>query len=113
MRIHKVSPYIAGGAHVGKDDHDIGAGDQGILLGYVGEETGDTDVRSLMVRLDAVDETGITDELNHGAVIAVLRTSGSGVEAVQCEDLGFSCGSLEARSRSIHCGVFSTRVRAV
>ena len=31
MRIHKQSPDIAGGVHVGKDDLDVGGGDCGIL----------------------------------------------------------------------------------
>ena len=67
VRIHKLSPDIAGGVHVGQDDDlDIGAGDQGILLGYAGEETGDTDVRSLMIALDAVCGTAIFFELKLG-----------------------------------------------
>ena len=32
--INKQSPDIAGGVHVGKDDMDVGAGDQGIMFGY-------------------------------------------------------------------------------
>merc|ERR1712203_1233722 len=34
VRINKQSPDIAGGVHVGKDDLDVGAGDQGIMFGY-------------------------------------------------------------------------------
>ena len=34
VRINKQSPDIAGGVHVGKDDMDVGAGDQGIMFGY-------------------------------------------------------------------------------
>ena len=37
-RIHKQSPDIAGGVHVGKNDIDVGAGDQGILFGYASDE---------------------------------------------------------------------------
>ncbi len=39
VRINKQSPDIAGGVHVGKDDMDVGAGDQGIMFGYASDET--------------------------------------------------------------------------
>merc|ERR1711887_401862 len=39
VRINKQSPDIAGGVHVGKDDLDCGAGDQGIMFGYATDET--------------------------------------------------------------------------
>merc|ERR1711933_353802 len=41
VRINKQSPDIAGGVHVGKDDMDVGAGDQGIMFGYASGETAD------------------------------------------------------------------------
>merc|ERR1711879_663124 len=41
VRINKQSPDIAGGVHVGKDDLDCGAGDQGIMFGYATDETAD------------------------------------------------------------------------
>merc|ERR1712227_288412 len=41
VRINKQSPDIAGGVHVGKDDMDLGAGDQGIMFGYASDETED------------------------------------------------------------------------
>merc|ERR1711865_1188493 len=41
VRINKQSPDIAGGVHVGKDDLDVGAGDQGIMFGYASDETVD------------------------------------------------------------------------
>jgi len=41
IRINKQSPDIAGGVHVGKEDLDVGAGDQGIMFGYATDETED------------------------------------------------------------------------
>merc|ERR1712166_1166271 len=41
VRINKQSPDIAGGVHVGKEDLDCGAGDQGIMFGYATDETAD------------------------------------------------------------------------
>ena len=94
-RVHKLSPDIAGGVHVGKDDPDIGAGDQGIFVGCAVEETGDAGVWSWVIEFDAIDETVILFELKLGAVVTALRTSGFGVEIVPCEDVGFAVWSAQ------------------
>lgn len=41
VRINKQSPDIAGGVHLGKEEMDVGAGDQGIMFGYASDETED------------------------------------------------------------------------
>merc|ERR1712230_94288 len=41
VKINKQSPDIAGGVHVGKEEMDAGAGDQGIMFGYASDETED------------------------------------------------------------------------
>merc|ERR1712193_481457 len=41
VRINKQSPDIAGGVHVGKEEMDVGAGDQGIMFGYASDATED------------------------------------------------------------------------
>nr|ADH43284.1 methionine S-adenosyl transferase [Euglena gracilis] len=42
VRINKQSPDIAGGVHIGRDEMDVGAGDQGIMFGYATDETEST-----------------------------------------------------------------------
>jgi len=41
VRINKQCPDIAGVVHVGKEDLDAGAKDQGIMFGYASDETED------------------------------------------------------------------------
>ena len=80
VRIKKQSPGIAGNMHVGKDDLDVGAGDKGIMFGYVGDETCETEIRILVVGFDAGGKTTILQKLKLGEVVATT------VWAVGCED---------------------------
>ena len=41
MHINEQSPDIAGGVQVGKDEMDVGTGDQGIMVGHASAETSD------------------------------------------------------------------------
>jgi S-adenosylmethionine synthetase len=102
VRINKQSPDIAGGVHVGKDDMDVGAGDQGIMFGYASDETEDCMplTHSMATRL--------------GKTLTDVRKSGEcwwlrpdGKTQVTIEYLQKKDGSVEPRK--IHTVVISTQ----
>merc|ERR1719236_240511 len=102
VRINKQSPDIAGGVHVGKDDLDVGAGDQGIMFGYASDETADCMplTHSMATRLGKT----LTDVRKNGE-LWWLRPDGKTqvtIEYVQKAD-----GSVEPRK--IHTVVISTQ----
>jgi S-adenosylmethionine synthetase len=102
VRINKQSPDIAGGVHVGKEDLDVGAGDQGIMFGYASDETKDCMplTHSMATRLGKK----LTDVRKSGD-LWWLRPDGKTqvtIEYLQKED-----GSVEPQK--IHTVVISTQ----
>merc|ERR1712195_438230 len=102
VRINKQSPDIAGGVHVGKEEMDVGAGDQGIMFGYATDETEDCIplTHSMATRL--------------GKTLTEVRKSGEcwwlrpdGKTQVTIEYLQKTDGSVEPIS--IHTVVISTQ----
>ena len=83
VRINKQSPDIAGGAHVGEDDLDVGAGDRSIMLGYASDETEDAIplTHSMATRLGKkstdVRKNGRPDGMTEVAIEYVQRADGS------------------------------------
>ena len=108
VRISKQSPDIAGGAHVGNDDPYVGAGDQGIVFWYAGDETGKTEMRILMVGLGAGGTTTILKKLNLGEVVTTTPTIGFNVETVEYKDLSFTMWSVGGQDK---VGTLWRRVR--
>merc|ERR1719284_678024 len=102
VRINKQSPDIAGGVHVGKDDLDVGAGDQGIMFGYASDETEDAMplTHSMATRLGKK----LTDVRKNGDLWG-LRPDGK--TQVTIEYLQRADGSVEPRK--IHTVVISTQ----
>merc|ERR1712238_502585 len=102
VRINKQSPDIAGGVHVGKEDLDVGAGDQGIMFGYATDETEDFMplTHSIATRLGKT----LTDVRKSG-LLWWLRPDGK--TQVTIEYLQRADGSVEPRK--IHTVVISTQ----
>merc|ERR1711929_27490 len=102
VRINKQSPDIAGGVHVGKDDMDVGAGDQGIMFGYATDETADCMplTHSMATRLGKK----LTDVRKNGK-LWWLRPDGK--TQVTIEYLEKADGSVEPQK--IHTVVISTQ----
>jgi len=102
VRINKQSPDIAGGVHVGKDDMDVGAGDQGIMFGYASDETEDCMplTHSIATRLGKT----LTDVRKSGE-LWWLRPDGK--TQVTIEYLEKADGSVEPKK--IHTVVISTQ----
>merc|ERR1712005_92327 len=102
VRINKQSPDIAGGVHVGKDDMDVGAGDQGIMFGYASDETEDCMplTHSMATRLGKK----LTDVRKSGK-LWWLRPDGK--TQVTVEYLQKADGSVEPQK--IHTVVISTQ----
>merc|ERR1712137_1281390 len=93
---------IAGGVHVGKDEMDVGAGDQGIMFGYASDETEDCMplTHSMATRLGKK----LTDVRKNGQ-LWWLRPDGK--TQVTIEYLQKADGSVEPRK--IHTVVISTQ----
>merc|ERR1712084_137037 len=102
VRINKQSPDIAGGVHIGKDDLDVGAGDQGIMFGYASDETEDCMplTHSMATRLGKK----LTDVRKNG-LLWWLRPDGK--TQVTIEYLERPDGSVEPQK--IHTVVISTQ----
>merc|ERR1712224_677501 len=102
VRINKQSPDIAGGVHVGKEDLDVGAGDQGIMFGYASDETVDCMplTHSMATRLGKK----LTDVRKSGE-LWWLRPDGK--TQVTIEYLQRADGSVEPKK--IHTVVISTQ----
>merc|ERR1719473_780791 len=102
VRINKQSPDIAGGVHVGKEDLDVGAGDQGIMFGYASDETEDA---MPLTHLMATRLGKTLTDVRKSGELWWLRPDGKTqvtIEYVQKAD-----GSVEPRK--IHTVVISTQ----
>jgi S-adenosylmethionine synthetase len=102
VKINKQSPDIAGGVHVGKDDLDVGAGDQGIMFGYASDET--EDAMPLTILMATRLGKKLTDVRKNGK-LWWLRPDGK--TQVTIEYTQNADGSVEPKK--IHTVVISTQ----
>merc|ERR1719169_336954 len=102
VKINKQSPDIAGGVHVGKEDLDVGAGDQGIMFGYASDET--EDCMPLTILMATRLGKKLTDVRKSGH-LWWLRPDGK--TQVTIEYLQKADGSVEPQK--IHTVVISTQ----
>jgi S-adenosylmethionine synthetase len=107
VRINKQSPDIAGGVHVGKDDMDVGAGDQGIMFGYASDETEDCMplTHSMATRLGKkIDRCAQEWQV----VVAAPRWQDTGDDRVLAKS-----GRLSGATEDSHCRNFHSARRAI
>merc|ERR1712196_203144 len=102
VRINKQSPDIAGGVHLGKEEMDVGAGDQGIMFGYASDESEDAMplTHAMATRLGKT----LTDVRKNGD-LWWLRPDGKAQVTIEYEQK--PDGSVEPKK--IHTVVISTQ----